>query len=42
MALAQRFRISGTPAIFLADGRMLGGYVPADELEQAMNSAGSK
>ena len=40
--LAQRFRISGTPAIFLADGRMLGGYVPADELEQAMNSAGSK
>jgi len=37
--LAQRFRISGTPAIFLADGRMLGGYVPADELEQAMNSA---
>jgi thiol:disulfide interchange protein DsbC len=42
LALAQRFRINGTPAIFLADGRMLGGYVPADELEQAMNSAISK
>ena len=40
--LALRFRINGTPAIFLADGRMLGGYVPADQLEQAMNSAGSK
>ena len=38
LALAQRFRINGTPAIFLADGRMLGGYVPADELEKAMNS----
>ena len=38
MELAQRFRINGTPAIFLADGRMLGGYVPADELEKAMNS----
>jgi thiol:disulfide interchange protein DsbC len=39
LELAQRFRINGTPAIFLADGRMLGGYLPADELEQAMNSA---
>ena len=38
LELAQRFRINGTPAIFLADGRMLGGYVPADELEKAMNS----
>jgi thiol:disulfide interchange protein DsbC len=40
--LAQRFRINGTPAIFLADGRMLGGYVPAEELEQALNSATPK
>lgn len=37
--LATRFRINGTPAIFLADGRMLGGYVPAEELEQALNPA---
>jgi len=40
--LAQRFRINGTPAIFLADGRMIGGYVPAEQLEQALNSAGSR
>jgi thiol:disulfide interchange protein DsbC len=39
MELAQRFGIRGTPAIFLADGRMLGGYLPADQLEQAIISA---
>jgi thiol:disulfide interchange protein DsbC len=42
MELAQRFGIRGTPAIFLADGRMLGGYLPAAELEQAMSSASAK
>jgi thiol:disulfide interchange protein DsbC len=42
MELAQRFGIRGTPAIFLADGRMLGGYLPAAELEQAMNAASAK
>jgi len=42
LELAQRFRINGTPAIFLADGRMLGGYLPADQLEQAMSSATPK
>jgi thiol:disulfide interchange protein DsbC len=42
MELARRFGIRGTPAIFLADGRMLGGYLPAAELEQAMNSAVAK
>jgi len=41
--LAQRFGIRGTPAIYLADGRQVGaGYVPAAELEQALNSAPSK
>jgi thiol:disulfide interchange protein DsbC len=40
--LTQRFGIRGTPAIFLADGRMLGGYVPAAELEKEMNSAVAK
>ncbi|HKA38897.1 MAG TPA: DsbC family protein [Burkholderiales bacterium] len=39
--LTQRFGIRGTPAIFLADGRMLGGYVPAAELEKEMSSAAS-
>jgi len=41
--LAQRFGIRGTPAIFLADGRQVGaGYVPAAELEQALNSVAAK
>ena len=41
--LAQRFGIRGTPAIFLADGRQVGaGYVPASELDQALNSVASK
>jgi len=41
--LAQRFGIRGTPAIFLPDGRQVGaGYVPAAELEQALNSVASK
>jgi thiol:disulfide interchange protein DsbC len=41
--LAQRFGIRGTPAIFLTDGRQVGaGYVPAAELEQALNSVASK
>lgn len=41
--LAQRFGIRGTPAIYLADGRRVGsGYVPANELELALNSVASK
>jgi thiol:disulfide interchange protein DsbC len=41
--LAQRFGIRGTPAVFLADGRQVGaGYVPAAELEQALNSVAAK
>ncbi len=40
--LAQRFRINGTPAIFFADGSMNGGYMPAEQLEQALNSVASK
>ena len=42
MALAKRFRINGTPAIFFADGSMNGGYMPAEQLEQALNSVPSK
>ena len=37
--LAQRFGARGTPAIFLADGSMIGGYLPADKLDQALNAA---
>jgi len=38
VALGQKLRINGTPTLFLADGRRLGGYVPAAELEQALAS----
>ncbi|NMF91619.1 thioredoxin fold domain-containing protein [Aromatoleum petrolei] len=38
VALGQKLRINGTPTIFLADGRRLGGYVPAAELEQQLAS----
>ncbi|MEQ1775024.1 MAG: DsbC family protein [Burkholderiales bacterium] len=34
--LAQRFNIRGTPAIYLAGGQQLGGYVPAAKIEQAL------
>jgi len=41
--LAQRFGIRGTPAIFLVDGRQVGaGYVPAAELDEALNSIAAK
>jgi thiol:disulfide interchange protein DsbC len=36
--LAQRFGSRGTPAVFLADGSSVGGYVPADKLEQALSA----
>jgi len=36
IALGQKLRINGTPTLFLADGRRLGGYMPAAELEQAL------
>ncbi|MBM3340803.1 MAG: DsbC family protein [Betaproteobacteria bacterium] len=34
--VAQRLNIRGTPAIFLQDGRQLGGYLPDAQLEQAL------
>lgn len=37
IALGQKLRINGTPTLFLADGRRLGGYMPAAELEQALS-----
>jgi thiol:disulfide interchange protein DsbC len=36
--LAQRFNIRGTPAIFLAGGQQVGGFVPAAKLEQALSA----
>ena len=34
--LAQRFNIRGTPAIYLASGEQIGGFVPAAQIEQAL------
>ena len=33
--MSQRLGIRGTPAIYLASGQQLGGYVPAQQIEQA-------
>lgn len=35
-ALAQRFGVRGTPAVYLANGQQIGGYLPADRIEQAL------
>lgn len=34
--MAQKLGIRGTPAIYLASGQQLGGYVPAQQIEQAL------
>ena len=34
--IAQRFGLRGTPAIYLASGEQIGGYVPADKIEAAL------
>lgn len=34
--LAQRFGVRGTPAVYLANGQQVGGFLPADKLEQAL------
>lgn len=36
--LARRFGIQGTPAIYLANGEQIGGYVSAARIEQALNT----
>lgn len=38
-ALAKRFEITSTPVIFLGDGRRINGFVAADKLERAFDSA---
>jgi len=38
-ALAQKLNVRGTPAVFLADGRRLPGFMPAPQLEQALDQA---
>lgn len=36
--LAQRFGIRGTPGVFVADGRSIGGYLAADKIEEELRS----
>jgi thiol:disulfide interchange protein DsbC len=36
MELAKRFGANGTPAVYLADGRMIGGYVSAEKIEEEL------
>lgn len=38
MDLARRFGANGTPALFLADGSMIGGYMTAEKIEEAFKS----
>lgn len=38
LQLMHRFGIRGTPAIYLANGQQIGGYIPAAKIEQALNS----
>lgn len=40
--LAQRFNVRGTPAIYLANGQQIGGFLTLAQLEQALNSGASK
>ena len=42
LALAKRFGARGTPAVYLADGRQVGGFVPADKLDEALNAVSAK
>jgi thiol:disulfide interchange protein DsbC len=34
--LARRFAVSGTPAVYLANGEQIGGYLPAEQIEQKL------
>lgn len=42
LQLMRRFGIRGTPAIYLENGRHIGGYIPAAQIEQALNSVTAK
>lgn len=42
LQLMRRFGIRGTPAVYLANGQQIGGYVPAEKIEQALNSVAAK
>ena len=39
--IAQKLGIRGTPAIYLASGQQLGGFVSAQQIEQALGGSGA-
>jgi thiol:disulfide interchange protein DsbC len=41
LALGKKFKVNGTPALIFADGSKNPGYMPAAELEKALNAASS-
>lgn len=40
--LMKRFGVRGTPAIFLANGQHIGGFIPADQIEKALGTVTAK
>ncbi len=36
LQMLKRFGVRGTPAVFLANGQQIGGYVQAAQIEQAL------
>lgn len=42
IALMRRFGIQGTPAVYLANGQQIGGYLPAEQIEQALQRVSGK
>jgi thiol:disulfide interchange protein DsbC len=42
LQMMRRFGVRGTPAIYLENGRHIGGFIPAEQIERALNSVASK
>jgi len=42
IGLMKRFGVRGTPAIYLTNGQHIGGFIPAEQIEKALNSVGAK
>ena len=42
LQMMRRFGVRGTPAIYLANGQHIGGFIPADQIERALSSLAVK
>jgi len=40
--LGRRLGVAGTPAVYAPDGTLLGGYLPPDQLRQALDALAEK